>query len=309
MNDPGTNKKEDTVEKRKRSPIPLIIIIVLALLVIAVGIMYVLKNKDFKILSEEKEAQRIELRGELDSLLVEHENVKGEYGTLSDSLAIKDSIIQANAIEIKKLLDTQWEYYKVKKKLDKLRNIAQGYVHQIDSLYRVNEILKEENISIKREIALEQRKSSDLEKDKEDLTLKITEAAVLKAYGITAYGVRLKSSGTEVFTEKAKRVDQVKLCFTVSENPLIPPGTKDIYVRVARPDNMILVKGKGEDYSFEYQGEMLQYSMMKGIDYRRESEELCMYWINRAKDLEPGKYIVTIFSSENEIGQTFFELK
>ncbi len=50
-------------------------------------------------------------------MMVEHQRIKDEYGAISDSLFVKDSIIEANAIEIKKLLNTEWEYYKIKKKL------------------------------------------------------------------------------------------------------------------------------------------------------------------------------------------------
>ncbi len=128
------------------------IVIVLAIVVIGLIIMLFSTRSNLKGLLAEKEQQRLELKQELDSLLVEHEKVKVEYGQLADSLLIKDSVIQANATEIRRLLDTEWEYYKVKKKLGQLQLVAQGYVMQIDSLYRVNASLSEENVAIKKDL-------------------------------------------------------------------------------------------------------------------------------------------------------------
>jgi hypothetical protein len=298
-------------KKDSKSTVYIITIILLAILAVVFMFLYFQSRKETGTLIVEKEDLRIELQGELDSLMIEHEKIKQDYGTLADSLSVKDSLIQANAVEIKRLLDTEWEYYKVKKKLDQLRDITQGYVRQIDSLYTVNRELKEENIAIKQSYEAEQRKSEGLQKDKEELTQKITEAAVLDAYNISAYGVRFKSADDEKETDKAKKTDKIKICFTLAENQLIPEGTKNIYIRIARPDNLILTKGKGDEYSFEYQGAMLQYSIMESIEYLKQAKEVCTYWIHRSsyEPLIEGTYVVTVFAENSEIGQTSFVLQ
>lgn len=294
-----------------KSRIYLISIVLLSLIAIVFLILFILSKRETKTLIAEKENLRIELQGELDSLLIEHEKIKQDYGSLADSLVSKDSVIQANAIEIKKLLDTQWEYYKVKKKMDNLREITQGYVRQIDSLYTVNRLLKEENLAIRQSFEAEQKKTVNLVKEKEELTQKITEAAVLVAYNISADGVRFKSASDEKETDKARRVDKIKICFTLAANPLIQEGSKDVYIRIARPDNMILTKGKGTEYSFTYQGATLQYSILQTVDYSKEASEVCAYWIHRDtyEPLTEGQYVVSIYSEDSEIGQTSFTLQ
>jgi hypothetical protein len=237
--------------------------------------------------------------------------VKKEYASLVDTLTIKDSVLMANAKEIKRLLNTEWEYYKVKKKLDQLREISQGYLHQIDSLYRVNQALQEENITIRQDLQEEQQKSTELTKDKEQLTQKITEAAVLTAYNISTTGIRFRGGDKEKVTTKASKVDKIQICFTLGENKLIQPGIKDVYIRIARPDNMILAKGLGEEYSFMYKGEKLQYSILEQVQYEDKAVEQCTSWINRdfKEPLMKGKYVINIFVDDNEIGQSFFELE
>lgn len=297
------------VGNKSRNKSLIIIVILLAAMALLTWL-YLSTRSRLGSLLEEKEKQRVELQHELDSLITEHNNIKLEYGSFSDSLAAKDSIIQANAIEIRKLLDTQYEFYKVKKKLDRLRSISQGYLKQIDSLYTVNQELKAENEQIRSSYQMEQQKSSSLLKDKEALTEKVTMAAVLKAYKITASGVR-GSGDKERITDKAKRVEKVKVCFTLGENPLLSAGAKDIYIRIARPDKIILARGRGDDYSFSYKGEILQYTMRETVNYQNQAMDICTYWINRSskENLPEGVYVVSVYTGDFEIGQTSFELK
>jgi hypothetical protein len=303
------NMNDMNVNKKGQSKAWILIVILIAALALLAWL-YLSTRSRLGGLLEEKEMQRVEQQHELDSLIAEHNNIKLEYGSFSDSLAVKDSIIQANAIEIRKLLDTQYEFYKVKKKLEKLRFISQGYLKQIDSLYTVNKELKEENQEIRSSYQKEQQKTSTLQKDKEALNEKVTMAAVLKAYKITAAGVR-GNGDKERATDKAKRVEKVKVCFTLGENPLLSAGAKNVYIRIARPDKMILSQGKGDDYSFSYKGEIMQYTMRSTVNYQNLAMDVCAYWINRStkENLPDGTYVVSVYADDFEIGQTSFELR
>ncbi|PKP49349.1 MAG: hypothetical protein CVT94_05255 [Bacteroidetes bacterium HGW-Bacteroidetes-11] len=303
------NMNDINVNKRGQNKSWILIIVLIAALALLAWL-YLSTRSRLGGLLEEKEMQRVEQKQELDSLIAEHNNIKLEYGTFSDSLAAKDSIIQANALEIRKLLDTQYEFYKVKKKLDRLRVISQGYLKQIDSLYTVNRELKEENEQIRTSYQKEQQKTSTLQKDKEALTEKVSMAAVLRAYQITAIGVR-GSGSKERATDKAKRVERIKVCFTLGENPLLSAGAKLVYIRIARPDKLILSQGKGDDYSFSYKGEILQYTTRETANYQNVAIDMCSYWVNRStkENLPEGVYVVTVYADDTEIGQTSFELK
>ena len=287
-----------------------IILIVLALGIIGLSIKLISVKNEMKGLLAEKEIQRVELEKELDSLVIQHEQIKEAYGELSDSLSTKDSIIQANAIEIKKLLNTKWEYYKIKKKLSRLQVISQGYVRQMDSLYQVNHQLTEENQKIKEEIKIEKRKNKQLQQTQEELKGKVDKAAVLQVFNLRAVPVHKKGSGKERPTDKIKRVDRVKVCFTFGKNTIVEPGVKTLYVRIARPNKEILVKGRGDQYSFVFKGEKLQYSIKQNFDYENESLDMCVYWNRRSTlELKPGLYHVDLFEGDHEIGHTTFTLK
>lgn len=291
-----------------------IILGIFAIFIIGLSIWLISIKSNLRVLQEEKELQRVELQNEVDSLLVVHNQIKTAYGELSDSfnekLNAKDSIIQANAVEIKRLLDTEWEYMKVKKKLTSLQSISQNYVKQMDSLYTANRELTEENERIREEYNIEKKRNVQLNKVKEELTDKVESAAVLRSFNLKAEGIRQRGGTREIATDKANRVERIKICFTLAENAIVKPGEKDLYLRIALPDNSILMKGRGDEYSFMFKGERLQYSIAEKVDYTNEDKNVCVFWDRRdTQELQSGLYNVDIFEGDNQIGQTSFVLK
>jgi flagellar basal body-associated protein FliL len=298
-------------EKNSGSKKWIIIAVLLLIVIVAILIWFLpMKNKYLSMISE-KENQRVELQNELNQLLIKHDSIKAEYGSLSDTLAVKDSIIMANAKEIQELLNYKWEYGKVNKKLELLRKISQGYVHQLDSLYTVNRELKEENEKIRQQYDQEQDKTRTLSKDKEKLVEKLTQATVLKAYSISSIGVRLTGSGKEKETDKAAKIERVKICFTLGENKLVESGRKTVYVRIVRPDNVVVTQKVDGDYTFQYQGQTMEYTSKQEVDYQNKDTSTCIYWTKKSKEESAmvGIYNVFIYADGFEIGSSSFMLK
>lgn len=285
-------------------------LIILAIGIIGLSIYMLSIKKELSGLVAEKESQRLELVEELNTLLVEHEKIKVSYGEISDSLVVIDSVIQSNAKEIKSLLNYKWEYYKVKKKLSRLQVVSQNYVRQMDSLYQENTVLTEENLQMREEIQIERKRNQNLVEEKDELSGKVEEASILGSYNIVANAVKVKGGSNETVTNKIRRTDRFKVCFTIGENSIVAAGNKSIYVRVAQPNKEIIAKGRGDQYTFEHKGEMLQYTMKKDIDYQNEAIDICMIWNRRQTvELQAGVYHVDIFDGDANIGHTTFELK
>ncbi|HTX87706.1 MAG TPA: hypothetical protein VMC08_01865 [Bacteroidales bacterium] len=281
----------------------------LILLVIILLAWVFIQRSQLTKLVNEKEGEKIALQHELDSVVAEHNKIKQEYGALSDSLAAKDSVIQADAIQIRRLLDTQWEYNKVRKRLGMLQQIAQGYVRQIDSLYTVNRQLEAENEKVRQDYHNEQAKTQSLMKDKEELNEKMNQAAILRAYDVTVTPYKLKGGEKEQVTDKASRTDRLRVCFTIGENPLVQKGKKIIYVRITRPDNVVVQKTKYDNFMFN--GQSLPYSLRQDIQWDGAAQNLCLVWTKRDQDKPSmkGTYSVTVFTEDKEIGTGTFTLK
>jgi len=288
---------------------PKVLMILLVIVIIGLLIWIFFQRNHLNKLVADKELEKTELQYELDSLIKEHNQIKEVYGTLSDSLSAKDSIIQANAIEIRRLLDTEWEYNKARKRIASLQKIAQGYVHQLDSLYTINRELTAENEKIRQDFRTEQNRTQTLIKDKEQLSEKMNQAAFIKAYDVTATTYKLKGGDKEQPTDKASRTDKVRVCFTIGENPLVSSGKKIIYIRIMRPDNVVVIKSKYD--TFVFNGQTVPFSIREDIDYTGKSMNLCVNWTKKNTDVPAmkGKYTVTVFTEEKEIGSGTFELR
>lgn len=302
----------ETTEKKSKDKLYKILLIVMST-IIAVLVWQLIVTKitvnTFTIEKDTAKTKNQELQHELDSLLVEHEKIKNEYGTLTTQLSTKDSIILAKADEIQKLIATQADYYSIKKKLNYLRGITQGYISQIDSLYTVNKELKDKNVEITNKYEKEQAKTSELTKDKEQLTEKVSLASTLKAYNIKGIPVKSKSGGKkEEIVDKAKRADRIKVTFTLSENLIAASGSKCIYVRIAQPDEKILFVSEDDAHSFDYNGQKIQYSLKEDIDYQNKAVDMVMYW-DKINEFSEGTYVVSVFTDGYLIGESQFVLK
>ena len=301
-------------ENRKKTNQPLWLYALLGLLAIAL-VFFIVRNSslrtDKEALEAEKEMQRLDFQAEVDSLMKVHNDLKESYGELSQELADKDSIIQADAIEIKKLLDSQWDYNRIKKKMTQLQEISQRYVRQMDSLYTVNRELVAENERIREEYQNERRQNTNLTRQKEELTNKVNQAATMRISNYTVQAVRFKGSGKESVTDRASRAERIRIDFTVAANELIKPGTKLFYVRIADPKRAIISKGSGDEYSFKANGETLQFTEKVRVNYDGKETAVRAYYTKPdAYELMPGTYFIDVYEEGGKvIGQTTVDLK
>ena len=301
-------------ERKKQTNQPLWLYALLGLLAVAL-VFFIVRNSslrtDKEALEAEKEMQRLDFQAEVDSLMKVHNNLKESYGELSQELAEKDSIIQADAVEIKRLLDSQWDYNRIKKKVTQLQEISQRYVRQMDSLYTVNRELVAENERIREEYQNERRQNTNLTRQKEELTNKVNQAATMRISNYSAQAVRFKGSGKESVTDRASRAERIRIDFTVAANELIKPGTKLFYVRIADPKRAIISKGSGDEYSFKANGETLQFTEKVRVNYDGKETAVRAYYTKPdAYELMPGTYFIDVYEEGGKvIGQTTVDLK
>lgn len=297
-------------EVKKYKKLTLIFAIISILL--ATLLMYSLLNvRQIVVEKENYIEQQMELQEELDSILREYEIIKSEYGDLNAQLSGKDSAILEQANEIKKLINSQADYRRIKKKLELLQNQGKEYVHLLDSLYIANEKLMVENTEVKtKNIKLSQEKE-DLEKEKEILSDKVSTASKLQAYNMSMKGMILRLKGKkEDETDRAKRLNLFKITFTLSENKLIPSGEVNLYCRISLPDGRILALGTGDAYSFTNNDKKLQYTIKSTINYENKTKQITMVWKLREGDSAlPGTYTAQLFTDTDYIGETILTLK
>jgi hypothetical protein len=146
-------------------------------------------------------------------------------------------------------------------------------------------------------------------RDKEELTQKMSQAAILRAYDVTVTPYKLKGGSKEEATDRATRTDRLKICFTLGENSLVQAGTVKIYIRITRPDNVVVIKSKYE--TFQFAGQTIPYSLREDVNWTGKAAQVCVFWNKKDTDKPAmkGRYTVGVFTEDREIGQGTFELK
>ncbi len=190
------------------------------------------------------------------------------------------------------------EIRRLKKELATLRKILRSYVHEIDSLNRVNEQLRNENQQVKAQYTQATQTITSLSTEKETLSEKVAIASQLDATGITMEGQNKRG-------RKARKVKDVKkfvVSFVISRNITAQAGNRSIYVRITKPNNEVLTNGG----TFAYENRNLEYSAKKDIEYNGEATPVTVYWdVNEF--LSKGTYRVAIFADGHNIGNASFD--
>lgn len=131
-------------------------------------------------------------------------------------------------------------------------------------------------------------------------------AATLQTVGLVGMGVIERSSGKQIPTERARRSDKIKVCFTVAKNMLTEAGDKELYVQVIDPKNNVL----GSNDQIEFEDQVLNYSLISRFNYENRNLNICEY-VSPPKDskFEKGRYKVNVFSDKALISSSEFSLR
>jgi len=177
-----------------------------------------------------------------------------------------------------------------------------SYIVQIDSLNTRNKLLVDENKQVKTDFQNVKIEKDVLQQKTDDLSQKVDIASALRAINIVPLPINNKAKEVT----KAKKVNKIKVCFTLTENAIAKPGNRIIYMRIARPDKEILPNPDSEMFDFEEK--QILYSARREIDYENKDVDMCIYWANTDK-LTEGVYTVDLFSEGKLIGTATFALK
>lgn len=285
--------------KKKSAPIAMIFttVILAAALIFLVVMYFDQKNKMVEIetvLTQEKDSLANELR-----LMVHgYDTLKTDNDTIMANLQReKKRIVQllsVNASNVQLLK-------KYRAEIGTMRDIMKGYIVQIDSLNTMNQLLVAENIGFKQQITEVQNSNVELTKVKEELTSKVTAAAVIQAKDINAVTLNKKRKETN----RLAVIDKLRICFTLRENPIAAPGEKEVFMRVLRPDSLVITTSP--DNLFDFNGNKLVYSASRLVDYMNQDIEMCIF-LDNTGDFIVGTYNVELYLENNIIGRTTFAL-
>jgi Tfp pilus assembly protein PilN len=284
---------------KKSTPVGMIVTsIVLGVALIFLIYMYFdKKNKMIEMetaLTQEKDS----LANELRHMVVAFDTLKTDNDTLKAGMEKqKNKIVQLLSINASNVRLIK----SYKSEITTMRDIMKSYIVQIDSLNTRNKMLTSENTEIKQQITQVRNTNTELSKVKEELNTKVEVASIIQAKNIAAVSLNKKRKETT----RINNLDKLRICFTLRENPLAKPGQKDVYMRVIRPDSLVVTSSP--DNLFEYKGNKIIYSANRQVDYLNQDIEVCIFMDNKG-DFIIGNYSVELYLDNNIIGRTNFML-
>jgi len=295
-----TNNEAQKLQENKKSiPIGLIAVtIILAGVLIFLVVMYFDQRKKMieteTVLTHEKDS----LANELRILAYSFDTLKTNNDTLNAKLEKeKQRIIQLLSINASNVQLIK----KYRNEISTMREIMKSYIVQIDSLNTRNKILVAENVQFRQEIKKVQDSNVELSKVKEELSTKVEKASVIQAKDIIASALNRKRKETT----RINLLDKLRVCFTLRENPIAEAGPKRVYMRVLRPDSLVITNSP--DNVFSYKDRLLIFSANRTADYMNQDIEMCIY-LDNTGDFIIGNYTVELYLENSIIGQANFML-
>ena len=287
-------------EPKKKVPMYLIaLVITLSVIAILLGIKLFIDTRSHNESMQYIESEKQKLETELNGLIVEYDSLK----TNNDSIAGQ---LTAEQDKIRQLLRTQASSTtKIKmyeRELETLRKVMRSYIVQIDSLNTRNQELSAENVMVRQELTKVSTDLEEVSRQREVLSSTVKIAQKLNAKNVVIEGLNKNSKETP----KIKKLEKIRVCFTVLENSVAEPGNKTIYLQIIRPDDVVL--SSPEAGTFMYEGESRVYSAKRDLEYDNADIDMCIYW-DVTEELIPGAYFVSIYAEGYEIGSGTFALK
>ena len=184
---------------------------------------------------------------------------------------------------------------KYRAEVETLRSIMRSFVVQIDSLNTKNIMLTEENNRLTGQLSNARHENRQLSNVKDSLQGRVKEAEALKAQGMRL--VALNDRDNE--TTRILKAKKFRVTFTLNENDMTKKGSKDLLVRLVKPDGSILMYESSG--FFNYQGKEIAYSSKKNINYDGKAQNAVVYIISR-EVLSAGNYQADVFCEGRNIG-------
>ncbi|MBC2845237.1 chromosome partitioning protein ParA [Winogradskyella flava] len=265
-----------------------------------------------KLYTEKQESEKT-LTTEKQQVMNDLNNMAKQYDEAIAASEVKDQDLVDARDRIQGLMDSLkvsqnsvnslWRY---KKKFLALQEEMDELLVENDRLKVENEYLATSLDSTQVQLAERTVFTDSLLVQNTELTTVVEDAAALQTVGLVGMGVIERSSGKQIPTERARRSDKIKVCFTVAKNTLTEAGDKELYVQVIDPNNNVL----GSNDQVQFEDQVLNYSLISRFNYENRNLNICEY-VARLDDskFEEGRYKVNVFNDKELISSSEFTMK
>ncbi len=273
---------------------------------------------------QEAEMLRSELESQYNQALAELEELKGDNEQINALIDQQKAELLEQKSRISGLLRDKNQLNAANAEIRNMKARLAEYIAEVEQLRAKQEALAEENLVLKEEkenlqiafqtSVIENESLStvraQLVSEKESLAKAVQTGSVIQVKDIEVVGMKVRKSGKTTEKANAKRVDQLKVCFTTVANDVVRAGTEKFFIRIINPKGETLAiedLGSGS-ITNNKTGEDLSYTQAQEYQYENDETQLCFLWRPNVAFIS-GKYNVEIYNKGNLAGSGEFELK
>jgi predicted nucleic acid-binding Zn-ribbon protein len=299
---------QNSYQNPKKNNNNLIFGVIIAVLVIIIIYLFIDRSK--------RTSENQQMAVQIDSVTLDRNNIKTEYDA---ALARLDDLVSKNSAlnseindkngeiakmkeELKTIMNkknaTASDLARAKKLIDELNAKTKTYEERIAELESENQNLTNANTSLTKE-----RDSTVTENV--GLQQKVRLGAVLHASNIRMVPIDLRRGGKkEKETEKARRVDLLRIYFDIDENRIAESGNKELFLRITGPDGKLLSNAAyGSGITTTADGASLNYTLQKQVSLQQNQpvKDVTIDWHQDA-DYQKGAYAIEIYNDGYKVG-------
>lgn len=301
----STNNNELSAEKKTNKNLKAVIVVLSLLFLGAIGYIFKLSNdvKKTNIELTQTLSEKDSIIADLEALKVTYDQAIAENTELSDELKEERAKVVKLIEEVKQAKATSSALGNYKKRYLELEGKFNALIRENEELKLANEGLTQAIDSTSTILVEEREYSQKLLGQNEDLSKIVDEASKLSIQNLKTSAYKVKNSGREVETDKARRADILKIQFTIAENKIAKQGDRNYYVQVIDSKMNVL----GEKKTVEFGEQSLTYSFISKVDFKNST-------VNVSENIpgdnfEKGLYHVHIFDGNQLLASQSFTLK
>jgi hypothetical protein len=306
----SSNKSAEENKKKRGILLPFFLIVSL----IGNGVLaWLLMNKQEEVktvivLKDKIVKEKEDVMADLLKLKEEYATLQTNNTGLQKELEEKRAEIESMIEQAKKHKNDAFVIAKLRKETETLRSIMKHFVVEIDSLNTLNKTIVAEKNKVVQDLNTQINKTTELEKDNDNLIQTVNKGSVLKATMVKAEGIRMRGGVKEVDVKYAGRAEKVKVTFSLGENSIAKKGMRTVYIKMTGPDGKDVTASESDLNSFSYNGTRGFYAEKKEVDYQGIDTPVDII-CGSPKGFISGKYLVDVVCDGNVIGQTELFLK